>query len=757
MSKKVELPKEEKIFDAGPILTYKSPLSGSDFKNFEFEEKSLGNLILSLNSGYNIRHAIYCILEKTENSSVWYVFIEPSLPASATIEKINMFDRMFGKNNWVKPETKALTGIVHQELKDHALNRSSQEKIKRLIRKGQYEMGLSCSVEDGKFTVVNRSTMQYSIQKIEELAKYANYYMTGIEFDSKKEEFYGREYTLQFHLGRATETFILKNFIYALNGALNQYLKNTLDIFWINIPLTIEKSWNIGFLEGWEEIRHSKRLLGEALLRTIYISTSLKDEKPGEFWPKERDSEVARKCIRLAVAHGIPLDVDRIPDEFKKKSFLKNSLIQACRKETPDAAALVYDLIEQGADIYARDTEYGDDDDDDSVFYYAEKNSNKEIFKYISTIDNFIKAIKSSDEKGIETYLDPDVIMIDRPIHNGKTALAMAAAYGNLDAVMAVIKVLNANNKDFSSSETGLYLKYRSPLLVAAESGSIGKLIVLFCAGANPEELNLDDIRNEKTGVIEAWSNPELLRTAFLDNLIKYLIDLTELGNNRQEEKGGDLVSFQKLKKAIIHAQKIVKLSNLASECYWKEIDSLTRCALNIESRLALNPKGPYLKIMKGLLNDFRDCIPKQDLIFSSKIKFPEIEVKKADEELFDKEIAELKLQKKTFEKLINNKTYWQKVVFKGATPPLFSKPDPNLVLIRKMQTVPIVSLYYYKNIVQCNRVFWSKKLTKLEEFYAAILKSQSIFELLESKPVQQILQEQATVSDANGTYLTPS
>ncbi len=743
MGKEEKLPREEKIFDAGPVLTYKSPLSDRDFKHFAFEETSLGNLILSLNRRFNVRYAIYCILEKTQNSSVWHVFIEPSLSASATIEDVYKMDRIFGKNNWVKPETKVLTGIVHQELKSHALSRSVQQKIKYLIVNGQYEMGLSCFVKDGKISVVNRSTMQYSVQKIEELPKYANYYMTD-KFDSDKEEFYGRDYTLQFHLERSVGSFILKNFIEALNGALNQYLKNSLlqGSSWVDMPLTIEKCWTMGYFKNWEKICRSKPLLGEALLKTIYVSASLKDEKSGEFWPEETDSNVAKKCIGLALAHGIPLDVDRIPGEFAEKYFHKSALTHACKKETSDALMLVMDLVEQGANIYAIDRRYGGE----AVFEYAERNSNKEIFKYISTIDNLIEAIKFSDEKGIETYLDSNVIMIDRPIHKGQTALAMAAAYGNVDAVMTVIEILKANNKEFNSSEKALYLKYRSPLLVAAKSGSIVKLIVLFCAGANPAELNLNDIRNKEIGIIEAWSNPELLRTAFLDSFIKYLIDLTELGNNRQEEKGDDLVSFQKLKKAIIHAQKIVKLSNLASECYWKEIDSLARCALNIESRLELKPSGPYLKIMNGLLNSFRDFIPKKDLIFSSKIEFPEIKVTKKDEELFDQEIAELKLQKKTFEKLINNKTYWQKIVVKGAVFPLFSKPDPNLVLIRKMQTVPIVSLYYYKNIVQCNRVPWSKQLTKLEEFYAAILKSQSIAELLESKPVQQILQEQITV-----------
>ncbi len=732
MSKEEKLLKEEKIFDAGPILTYKSPLADCDFKHFAFEEKSLENLALSLNRGFNIRYAIYCILEKTENSSVWHVFIDPSLPSSATIADVNRMDRLFGKNNWVKPETKALTGIVHQELKSHALNRSSQKKIKDLIKKGQYEMGLSCFVKNGKIIVVNRSTMQYSIQKIEELPKYTNYYLPEIKFDAN-EKFYGREYTLQFHMERSTNFLVLEYFTKALNSAVNKPC--------VDMPSTIEKCWVIKYLEAWENVRHFKGLFGEALLRTIYISASLKDDKPGDFWPKETDSYVARNCIRLALAHEIFLDVDQIPDEFMAKNFYKNALIQACRKETSDAAILVMDLVEQGADIYASDRHHIR-----AAFYHAKRNLNPEIFKYISTIDNLIVAIKSSDEKGIETYLDPKVIMIDRPIHQGMTALAMAAAWGNSNAVLAVIEVLKANNVDLSPAEKGLYLKYRSPLQAVTESDSFGNIIVLFCAGANPTELDLDDIRNDEAGIIKAWSNPELLRTTYLDSFIKDLIDLI-VGNSKQEEKGGDLEGFQELKKAIIHAQKIVNLRNLASECYWKEIDSLARCALNIEGWLELGPSSPYLKIMKGLLNGFRDFIPKKDLIFSSKIKFPEIEIKKADEELFDKEIARLKLQKKTFEKLINNKTYWEKIVFKGTAFPMFSEPDPNLVLIRKMRTVPMVSLSYYKSIVQCDRAPGSKTLNKLEEFYAAILKSQSIAELLESKPVQQILQEQEITS----------
>ncbi len=743
MSKEVKLQSERKIFDAGPILTYKSPLAESDFKNFKFEEKSLGNLILSLNREYDIRFAIYCILEKTENSSVWHVFIDPSLSTSATIEKINEYDQIFGKNNWVKPEIKALTGIVHQELKSHALSRSSQQSIKDLIRKGQYEMGLSCSIEDGKITVVNRSTMQYSVQKIEELAKYANYYMKRIKFDSEVEQFYGRKYTLQFNLERSTEPFILKNFIEALNGALNQYLKKQL----VDIPSTIRECYNIQYHTKWEKIRHNKRLLGEALLRTIYISASLKDETPGEFWPKETDTYVATNCIRLALAHEISLDVDRIPNEFAEKKFYKNALIQACRKETSDAAMLVMELVEQGANVYAWDGDCSQGDSGGSVFYYARKNSNKEIFKYINTIHHLIKAIKSSDEKGIRTYLDPNVIMIDRPIHQGMTALALAAGFGNLDAVLTVIKVLKANNKDISPAEQGLYLKYKSPLLAAAESGPFGNIIVLFCAGANPAELNLEEYVEEETGIIKAWSNPELLRTDFLNTLINNLIDMIDLINlinNRQEEKDGYLENFKKLKKAVIHAQKIVNLSDLASECYWKEIDSLARCALNIRSKL--KPRGVYLDIMNSFLNDFMDFIPKKNLIFSSKIKFPEIKVTKEDEELFDKEIAKLKLQKKAFGKLIHNDMYWYKI-FKNITDLSDPDSDPNLVLIRKMQAMPIVSLFFYKNIVQSIRVPRSMQLIPLSGFYAAVFKSQSIPELLDSKPVQEILQEQLIYS----------
>lgn len=62
------------------------------------------------------------------------------------------------------------------------------------------------------------------------------------------------------------------------------------------------------------------------------------------------------------------------------------------------------------------------------------------------------------------------------------------------------------------------------------------------------------------------------------------------------------------------------------------------------------------------------------------------------------------------------------------------------------MQTVPIISLYFYKSIVHCNQVPWNKKQKKLESVYTAIFESQSIFELLESKPVQEILKEQQVV-----------
>ncbi len=90
---------------------------------------------------------------------------------------------------------------------------------------------------------------------------------------------------------------------------------------------------------------------------------------------------------------------------------------------------------------------------------------------------------------------------------------------------------------------------------------------------------------------------------------------------------------FNKFKKTLIHARKIADLKGLAPECYWKEVDALIRCALAIEN--LFSEKSTHTHSLK----DIRDLIPKQDLIFSPNVTFPEFEVTQDDEDSFDKEI----------------------------------------------------------------------------------------------------------------------
>ena len=60
-------------------------------------------------------------------------------------------------------------------------------------------------------------------------------------------------------------------------------------------------------------MRFDKLLLELDYHRNLYISSSMRDEKAGDFWPKETDAEVAAMCIQLLLELGISVNLDGIP------------------------------------------------------------------------------------------------------------------------------------------------------------------------------------------------------------------------------------------------------------------------------------------------------------------------------------------------------------------------------------------------------------------------------------------------------------
>ena len=334
--------------DAGPMITY-PVLSADDFKNFEFQERALKFLSISIIENLALRYAIYCPLEKTAESSIWHTFVEASLPSNASPEEQTAMDELVGSGNWVKPETKALTGIVHQETEEHSKKycvNTQQWNILDCIRNGRFKLGFSCKFDPitKKFTIIVRSTMQYSIQQIAKYAKYANYYWNN-PFDKKNEVFTSRQYTLQFNIERSAELFIINIFAAALTHALNQYLgKHHPDLVqteWVDFPETYKENYTLMYHNQWQIMRFDKVSLAKAYHRNFYISLSLRDEEAGDFWPKETDVEVAAMCIKLLLELGISFNPDHIPDEFLNLTT-KNALLQACRKNNQRCSDVRY-------------------------------------------------------------------------------------------------------------------------------------------------------------------------------------------------------------------------------------------------------------------------------------------------------------------------------------------------------------------------------------------------------------------------------
>ncbi len=638
---------DDNKIDAGPMITY-PVLSADDFKNFEFQERALQFLSISIIENLALRYAIYCSLEKTAESSTWHTFAEASLPTNAGPEEQAGMDELVGRGNWVKPESKALTGLVHQETEEHSKKycvKTQQWNILDCISNGRFKLGFSCRFDPikKKFSIIVRSTMQYSIQKIATHAKYAFYYHMDQPFDKENEVFTERKYTLQFHIERAAELFIIKIFAAAFTHALNQYLKkdhsHLVQKEWVDLSETYNENYTLEYHNLWKIMRFDKLLLAQYYQRNFYISSSLREEEAGDFWPKETDAEVAAMCIKLSLELGISFNPDEIPNEFKHLTK-KSALLQACRKTTKDALMLVMLLIENGAVAGLASSE---------ILQFAENNPNPEVFNYVNTIRELIWGIRNNDIQRINTHLNPNVIMIDRPICNGMTPLALSV--DNIDSsfvtTLAVLKVLEENKEDFRSSKKGCYLKYRSPLQVAADKNNFRKLIFLLCLGLDPADLSLTDkhdIKGIPGTIVINWSKPDWVR-GFLDNLITNSISVAEAGHNQRNliSTKDEIKSFQKFKKTIIHARKIVELKGHAPECYWKEVDSLIRCALSIKELLFVespDTRRVFLNTLDMVFKDIMILTPEVDLLFSPHVIFPVADVTPEDENLFDKDIS---------------------------------------------------------------------------------------------------------------------
>ncbi len=436
--------------DAGPMLIYPI-LKENDFKHFQFQESALKYLSISIVQNMALRYAIYCPLEKTAESSVWHTFAEASLPSFAESEDEDKMNRLVGEKNWVKAK-EGLTGIVHQELKNHSIQYcklNGQLQLVVCMEEGKFEFGFSCEFDPSKkrFIIIFRSTMQFKEFEIGTAPKYANYYSENTGFDKNTEECFGRVYTDEFHIKRTPEKFIMDIFADSFTRAINQYLQihhpDLVQQEWVDYDATYLKNYTLKFHKSWQEMRHNKSLLGAALFKTFYISSCLREDQSGPFWPKEGDEDVARECIRLFLKYDIPFNPDEILSiitEFTSKT----ALIQACRKESFEGTSFVKLLINHGADIYAKEKGGA------TAFHYA----TEDTLELLNTIHQLIQTIKEGDKQKINAFFKAEKLrFIDQPVYKGMTPLALSMKNNSLEAALPILKLLEDNKVDFRSSK----------------------------------------------------------------------------------------------------------------------------------------------------------------------------------------------------------------------------------------------------------------------------------------------------------------
>jgi hypothetical protein len=304
-------------FDLGELIEVKSKFHLEDLQNcpihssIEYVQAAARMLKREGFQNDVIRFVIYVKLSKKQDpNSFRGIFFYPTVDSAATSDKKEGIHLITG----TKPiqAQKDMTGIVHQEGKQRA---KTEKKWSDAEDEDQYELGLSLTISGNTIWVLNRSTMQYCKQKINENAQYSYFYNPVIlqeekdryadstKFDPVKKEFTNKKYTDYFYMERST-----------VNADTRIIMKKIHDVFPSHKVCLDERAVNDRFNEKWQKDRNNRETFAKNVFRTAYIACGFSSEDPDEFWTNREDKEIVRNSIRLLREKNITVDWDSLPD-----------------------------------------------------------------------------------------------------------------------------------------------------------------------------------------------------------------------------------------------------------------------------------------------------------------------------------------------------------------------------------------------------------------------------------------------------------
>jgi hypothetical protein len=321
-------------FDAGDLFTPIPPrLDYASFSNVEIEEKSSKLLKIAFNQKTITRFAIVDVIEEKNGRFIHHLLFQPSLPSTATPIGITNLEMIYGHGQVVQAEAK-LTGVVHPKtLQIHQAAALLRLFLKKdhskdyLLGNNLLKIGLSCYVDpisnknSVKIIWIARSTMQYDIFKLNEIAEYC--FLFDRYTMQKNGHFAGRKYTDAFNLERSLDIRALLLLTQSIKAILDKQLK---------APQTTQhylKEYDdvsINYHTLWQTIRHDQESLARYLEITLYVIAGLEDSEKGPFWPDESDVAIATYLFDFADELNKRLDVNNIPAKFKDHFISKKSI-----------------------------------------------------------------------------------------------------------------------------------------------------------------------------------------------------------------------------------------------------------------------------------------------------------------------------------------------------------------------------------------------------------------------------------------------
>lgn len=556
---KKEEEKEEK-FDAGDLQT----INPSTHVTLEsFLNVAIGNLSLryieiaieiAIQTKLGTRFAVVNAIEiNNKEETTHHLLFNPSLPFSATKEEVEEMEVKFGEGSTVQADDK-LTGIVHPKcLKKHQLEakknkeNNSDSSQNFLLDEKLLTLGLSCTISisptlDCILVLWKaRSTKQIKIFQINPIGYwcflFASYQM------NEKGYFTGRKYTTSFHIMRS---ICLQGTKYLMEG-FNKILKHHFPALIIE-SIFATNDFCLNYTKLWDTVvRYNKNEIKRYLELSAYVVIGLKEEKAGEFWPKQSDIELMQAIIMCAKSLKIQLNFNLIPEEFRDHPKALPPLALAIHMNKFD---IVCSLIENGAQNILHSSEHYFLNPDDIVLhrrieqYYLEmqeaiKTNNSDrvekllakyqqqdkiqlkkiINGYLTMCLEIHDTIKTNNIKQLNKLLEKNdkekLVNLNEPVDESLTPLGIAIKYNRIDAIQVLLEYkVNLDTPVSCGGETALHM-----------SNDYNVLFLLLKRGATKFLPALPVISTEKEIIkrrfVSIWTSQNPADVAYKKSLIE--------------------------------------------------------------------------------------------------------------------------------------------------------------------------------------------------------------------------------------------